>query len=92
MSARFFKILLSVFFAHLVVLTVVWVGFSAPIPRPPVVFTYEGALPADDAGSGPEDVWQKDKASDQFIFDHLQAPYFNHWMEIRAPSKPFTNL
>ncbi len=48
MSARFFKIFSGVFLAHLVVLNVVWVGFSAPFPRPPATFTYEGALPAED--------------------------------------------
>jgi hypothetical protein len=90
MSVRFFKILLGVFLAHLVVLGVVWVGFSAPFPRPPATFTYEGALPAEGTGSGAEDVWQKGKTSDQFTLDHFEASYFNHWIELRGPSKSFT--
>jgi hypothetical protein len=63
------------------------VGFSAPYPRPPVIFTYEGALPAEDTGSTAEEVWQKGKASDQFAFDHFEASYFNHWIKLRDPSK-----
>ena len=54
MSVRFYKIFAGVFLAHLIVLSVIWVGFSAPFPRPPATFTYEGALPAEDAGSGAE--------------------------------------
>jgi len=87
MSARSFKIFAGVFLAHLVVLNVVWVGFSAPLPRPPAIFTYEGALPAQDAGSGTEDAWRKGKTSDQFVFDHSGTSNFNHWIEIRDPSK-----
>ena len=90
MSARFFKILSGVFLAHCLVLSVLWVGFSAPSPRPPVTFTYEGALPAGELGSGTEDVWHKDKASDHFAFDRFEASYFNHWTELRDPSKSFT--
>ena len=87
MSARFFKIFSSVFLAHLFVLSVVWVGFSAPLPRPPATFTYEGALPAQSAGSGAEGAWQKGKISDQFTLDHLGASYLNHWIRLRDPSK-----
>ena len=91
MSARFFKIFSGVFLVHLVVLSVVWVGFSAPFPRPPAKFTYEGALPAEDAVSGTMEVWPKGKTSDQFVLDHFEASYFNHWIELRDPSKPSTN-
>ena len=90
MSVRFFKIFSGVFLAHLVVLSVIWVGFSVPFPRPPATFTYEGALPAEDPGSRPEDAWPKSKTSDQFVFDHLEATYFKHWTELRGPSKSFT--
>ena len=90
MSARFFKIFSGVFLSHLIVLSVVWVGFSAPVPRPPATFTYEGALPAEETGSEAGDVWQKDKTSDQFVFDHFEASYFNHWITLRDPSKPST--
>ena len=74
------------------VLSVVWVGFSAPAPRPPATFTYEGALPAGDTASGDEEVGQSDKPSDQFAFSHLEASYSNPWDRLRAPSKPITNL
>jgi len=90
MSARFFKIFSGIFLAHCVVLSVVWVGFSAPFPRPPATFTYEGVLPAEDSGSGAEDVWQKSKTSDQFALDHFTASNFNHWITLRGPSKSIT--
>ena len=94
MSARFFKIFSGVFLAHLVVLSVVWVGFSAPLPRPPATFTYEGALP-EDIGSGtqPDPFGSKGTGpltSDQFVLDRFEASYFNHWIELRGPSKSFT--
>jgi hypothetical protein len=87
MSVLFFKIFSGVLLVHLVVLSVVWVGFSAPFPRPPATFTYEGALPAEDAGSGAGDVWQNQKTSGQFDLGHFKASYFNHWIELRGPSK-----
>jgi hypothetical protein len=88
MSAQFYKIFSGVFLAHLIVLSVVWVGFSAPLPRPPAIFTYEGALPAEDTSSGAGEVWQKAKTTEQFILDHSENSYFNHWIELRDPSKP----
>ena len=90
MSARFFKIFSGVLLVHLVVLNIVWVGFSAPFPRPPAAFIYEGALPAEDTGSGQKDVWQKSEMSDQFALDHFEASYFNHWITLRDPSKSFS--
>jgi hypothetical protein len=87
MSVRFFKIFSGVVLAHLVMLSLVWVGFSAPLPRPPATFIYEGALPAGDTGSPTEEVWQKGKASDQISIDHFEASYFNHWIDLRGPSK-----
>jgi hypothetical protein len=92
MSARFFKIFSGVFLAHLVVLSVVWVGFSAPFPRPPATFIYEGALPVQDTGTGAEDIWQKGKTSDRFDLDHFEASYFNHWIELRGPEKTYDHL
>ena len=91
MSVRFFKIFSGVFLAHFVLLNVVWVGFSAPGPRPPATFVYEGAQPARDTGNQAQDVRQKGKTSDQFDFDHHEASYFNHWIEMRDPGKPITN-
>ncbi|MBF0571603.1 MAG: hypothetical protein HQL12_06985 [Candidatus Omnitrophica bacterium] len=92
MSARFCKIFLGVFLVHLVVIRLVWVGFSAPGPRLPARFTYEGELPAEYTGSQAEDVWQKDRTLDQFAVDHLDASDFNHWIGLRDPSKPLINL
>jgi hypothetical protein len=92
MSARSFKIFIGVFFAHLVVLNVIWVGFSAPVPRPPATFTYQGALPAQGVSGTAEDAWSKGKTSDQFAFDHPEADHSDHWIEIRGPSKPVTHL
>jgi hypothetical protein len=89
---NFIKIFVGVLLAHLIVLNVVWVGFSAPLPRPPATFIYEGALGVQETGSGQEEVWQKGNAFGQFVFDHPEASYFNHWIEIRDPSKPVTNL
>jgi len=93
MSAQFFKIFSGVFLAHLVVLSVIWVGFSAPGPRPPATFTYEGALPAEDTGGGTEGNLFGSKGTEpltsgQFALDHSEAPYFDHWIELRDPSKP----
>ena len=90
MSARSFKIFSGVFLAHLVALNIIWVGFSVPFPRPPATFTYEGALPLQGAESGAEDVWQKGKTSGQFVLDRFTASRFNHWIELRGPSKSFT--
>jgi len=92
MSARFFKIFSGVFVAHLGVLSVVWVGFSAPFPRPPATFTYEGALPAEDTGGGTEGDPFGSKGTgpltpNQFSLDHFEASYFNHWIELRNPDK-----
>jgi len=87
MSARFFKIFSVVVIAHLIVLNAVWVGFSAPLPRPPAVFTYEGALPAEDTASSAEDVFQADKTPVQFDLDHFEAADLNHWVALRDPSK-----
>jgi hypothetical protein len=89
MSARFFKIFLAVCLVHLVSLSAIWVGFSAPNPRPPVTFTYEGGIPAEDTGSRAEDVWPQNKTTDQFVLDHFEASYFNHWIALRDPSKSF---
>jgi hypothetical protein len=93
MSARFFKIFSGVFAAHLVVLSVVWVGFSAPAPRPPATFTYEGALPVGDTGSRAEGgAFDREGTgpltSDQVAFDHLDSSSFNHWIKLRDLSKP----
>lgn len=93
MSARFFKIFSYVLLAHLVVLSVVWVGFSVPFPRPPAIFTYEGALPAEDTGMGAqEDIWPKAKTSAPLALDHLEASSINHWIMLREPSKPYDHL
>ncbi len=87
MSARFFRVFLSVVLVHLVVLSIVWVGFSAPAPRPPATFIYEGALPAGDNGNPSGDEWQKDRTIGQFAVDHPGAPNVNHWIKIRDLEK-----
>ena len=87
MSVRFFKILSGVIGAHLVIVSLVWVGFSAPFPRPPATFTFQGALPAQDAGSVSEEEWQHANAPDQFVLEHGRASLFNHWIKLRGPSK-----
>ena len=89
MSARFSKIFIGVLIAHVIVLSIVWVGFSAPIPRPPATFTYVGAIPAEDTSSRADVAWQQSKSSDRFAFDHFEASYFNHWITLRDPSKSF---
>ena len=90
MLVRFFKILVGVFVAHLIVLSVVWVGFSTPLPRAPATFTFEGALPAEDLRGGADDVWQKAKSSDRFVLDHPLTIYSNQWVGLRDPSKSKT--
>ncbi len=88
MSARSFKIFLAVFLAHVVILSVVWVGFPVPPARIAAEFIYEGALPASqESGNAPHDVRPDLKGSDQVPFDRFEASYFNHWIELRAPSK-----
>ncbi len=82
MSARSFKVFTGVLLAHLVGLSAVWVGFSVPFPRPPATFTYQGALPAQDTGGGAGPL-----TSNQFVLDHFEASYFNHWTTLREPSK-----
>ncbi len=90
MSARSFKIFLGVFLAHIILLNIVWVGFSAPGPRPPARFIYQGALPAEVSGSGQEDEWQNSKAADQFAVEHQDVSYSDRWTGLRDPSKPLT--
>jgi hypothetical protein len=90
MSARFFKILAVVLGIHLVVLSVVWVGFSAPFPRPPATFTYQGSLPAEDTNSPEGQAWPKSDSSKQITLDRFDASYFDHWIELRDPAKTFS--
>jgi len=68
-------------------LYVVWVGFSAPFPRPPATFTYQGAFSAQNIPSGTMDEWQEDKGSDHFTYDHPDTSFLDHWARIRGPSK-----
>jgi len=88
MSARFFKIFLIVFLAHMVLLSVLWVGFPVPGARVAAAFIYEGARPAgEDSGNAMSDVGHSPKTLDPVYFDRFEASYFNHWIELRAPSK-----
>jgi hypothetical protein len=88
MSARFFNIFLIVLFAHMVILSVLWVGFPVPPARGAAAFVYEGAWPAfQDNGSAVSDAGQNPKASNPVYFDSFEASYFNHWIELRNPSK-----
>jgi hypothetical protein len=87
MSAQFFKILSGVLVFHLALVNIIWVGFSAPLPRPPATFTYEGVLPAEDSG----DVWPKAKIGGRVDVDHFKASYFNHWIQLRDPSRSLTH-
>lgn len=88
MSARFFKIFLIVFLAHMVILSVLWVGFPVPPARDVAAFIYEGALPASQDSVNPvSDVGHNPKTSGPVYFDRFEAAYFNHWIELRDPSK-----
>jgi hypothetical protein len=87
MSAQFFKIFSGVLLVHATVLSVVWVGFSAPRPRPAAAFTYEGALPAQEAIRLPKENLPQEPMAGQFDLDRFQAPYFNHWMQIKGNSR-----
>ena len=96
MSARFFKIFSGVFLAHLVVLSLVWVGFSAPGPRPPATFIYEGALPLEDTAGSPTEMYPF-RGQGLYRPIHLLsitagASFFNHWIMLREPSKPYDHL
>ena len=91
MSARSFKIFIAVCVVHLALLNIVWVGFSAPYPRPPATFTYEGALPAEDTGGRvEEDAWRQNKTNDQFVLGRFEASHFNHWIMLRDSSRSST--
>ena len=92
MSVRFYKIFASVFLAHLIILSVVWVGFSAPNPRPPATFTYEGALPVENNGRVDENVWSQKDGSSEVVLDHAEASHLSHWIKLRESSKPITHL
>ncbi len=67
-------------------LQMVWVGFSAPAPRLPATFTYEGALAALDSGASKE-TWPVPQGLTKPVADGLGQAYVNHWVEIRGPSK-----
>jgi len=80
MSARFFKIFLAVLLVHFALLSLVWVGFPVPGARAAAAFVYEGALPiSQNSGNTVK--------SNQVSFDRFEASYFNHWIELRNPSK-----
>jgi len=87
MSARFYKIFAAVLVLHLGLISVVWVGFPAPLPRPPARFTYEGALPADEAA--PADSEQQQALPQEFnqftpgAEDALSA----RWIKLRGLTK-----
>lgn len=85
MSVRFFKIFAGVLMAHIILLSLIWVGFTVPLPRPPAEFTYEGTFSAQEA-TGVEDIWAKSKTSDQFILDHAQVS--DDWTALREPIRP----
>lgn len=84
MSARSFKIYALVATAHILVFSLVWIGFTAPNPRPAVIYTYEGALPLEEMATG--ETWQK-RNSEKLVFDHLEKNY-DPWVQSREPSKP----
>lgn len=80
-STNLAQIFSCVFIFHLIVLSLVWVGFSAPNPRLPATFIYAGAMPAEDTGSGTE------MSADQFTIDHVKSPDLNQWTKLRELSK-----
>ena len=89
MSVRFFRILLCVLCAHVVIFSVVWIGFPTPGLRPHAIFTYEGALPAEENNNGSEDLLQQGRMFDKIIVDHLnKVSDPDRWVEIRNPTKP----
>jgi hypothetical protein len=79
MSARSFKIFLAVLGAHIIILSVVWVGFPVPSARIASAFIYEGALPESQEG--------RHAVSGAVSFDHFEASNFNRWIELRNPIK-----
>jgi hypothetical protein len=89
MSARFLKIFSGVLLSQLVIISLIWVGFSVPLPRSPATFTWGGTVSADDNGIGvPEAVWQKGQTPDVFGVDHQKASGFDRWIRLREPLKP----
>jgi hypothetical protein len=78
------KIFLGVLLAHVVVFSLIWIGFSAPGPRPPVQFTYGGSsLPeGEDNKNG---LWQP---TDKLILRYPEGVSSNYWAKFRASSKP----
>jgi len=88
MSVQYFRILICVVCAHLVIVSAVWVGFPTPRPRPPATFVYEGTLPADDVSNDTEDIWQNHKMIDEIVIDHFdKTSNLNHWITLRDSSK-----
>ncbi|MBF0511243.1 MAG: hypothetical protein HQL13_02835 [Candidatus Omnitrophica bacterium] len=88
MSARFFKILSIVVMAHAVLLGMVWIGFTAPGPRPPAAFIYEGPLPLVD-DKKPQEVsgGYKEGVQIPFFLDRGESSDLNHWVKLREASK-----
>jgi len=88
MSARFFKIFSIVLLAHMVIFSVLWVGFPVPPARVAAAFIYEGAHSGSPESVNPvSDVGQNPKTSGPLYFDRFEASYFNHWIELRDISK-----
>jgi len=89
MSARSFKIYFGVFLAHIIILSVVWVGFPVPSARIASAFIYEGALPASqEDAQALSDVGQRGRSGMPAVsFDRFEASDFNRWIELRNPIK-----
>lgn len=86
MSARLIKIGLIIGFVHVVVLSLVWIGFPVPLSKPGADFVYVGALVSQ--GNGKVTASTKGMGMKQVEFDQFDAPTYGPWLKLRAVSKP----
>ena len=87
MSVRLIKISALVLISHVILFSVVLIGFPIPAPKLGAEFIYAGQLVADEAadaealdGSAPALQWIE--------FDHFDAPTFKPWVKLRGLNKP----
>lgn len=86
MSARLIKILVAVCLLHVIILSVLWVGFPVPLPKPQVDFVYVGG--SVEEGSNRSAAQSPASVAQGFDFDHFDAPTFAPWMNLRMVDKP----
>ena len=84
MKLKFFLIAAVI---HVLVISVVWVGFSVPLPRNEVMFFYNGSL-ASGGEIGQESRGPKEGDHQKILWKTREAAFFAPWLQMRDLDKP----